>query len=68
MGHYKVFNDVRFKFLHKKANLQISQTDKLQQVGEGRSPSLKRLHAPIGFPWKYICIYRIYRGHNYGGE
>ena len=74
MGHYKVFNDVRFKYLHKKQIYRFHKhinCSRLVRVDSRHKIAYKR---SLVFPGNiygyiyYIYIYRIYTGRNYGGE
>ena len=60
MGHYKVFNDVRFKFLHKKQIYRFHKQincSRLAKVDSCRRSTCKR---PLAFPGN-IYVSHIYR-------
>ena len=73
MGHYKVFNDVRFKYLHKKQIYRFHKhinCSRLARVDCRRKSAYRRRLAFPGniYGYIYIYIHRIYTERNYGGE
>ena len=69
MGHYKVFNDVRFKYLHKKQIYRFHKhinCSRLVRVDSRRKIAYKR---SLVFPGNiYGYIYYIYISHIYRAQ